>query len=101
MWSVQRDAVAGGRGLVAQRGVGGLRLVQHVDLLAERLGDGLLGAEVDGAHVAVDEDLVAVERLAGDAGGLDDERDRQRPRDDGGVAADRAFLENDAREPRP
>ena len=63
----ERDAVAGGRRLVAQRGVGGLRLVQHLDLLAEGLGDGLLGPEVDDALVAVDEDRVAVQRLAGDA----------------------------------
>ena len=87
-----------GRGLVAQGGVGRLRLVQHLDLLAERLGDGLLRAEVDDALVAVDEDGVAVLRLAGDALGLDDQRDRQRPGDDGGVAADRAFLEHDAAE---
>ena len=40
--------------------------------------------------------VVAVQRLAGDAGGLDDQRDRQRPGDDGGVAADRALLEHHA-----
>ena len=39
--------------------------------------DGLLGAQVDDALVAVDEDRVAVQRLAGDALGLDHQRDGQ------------------------
>ena len=50
------------------------------------------------AVVAVDQDGVAVRRLAGDARRLDHQRDRQRPGDDGGVAADRAFLEHHAEE---
>ena len=84
------------RRLVAQRRIGRLRLVQHLDLLAEGLGDGLLGAQVDVAVVAVDQDRVAVQRLAGDARRLDDQRDRQRPGDDRRVAADRALLEHHA-----
>ncbi len=68
--------------------------MEHVHLLAERLGDVFLGAQVDMPLVAIDEDGVAVQRLAGDARGLDDQRDGERAGDDGGVAADRAFLEH-------
>ena len=72
--------------------------MQHVDLLAEGLGDGLLGPQVDVAEVAVDEDRVAVQRLAGDARRMDHERDRERAGDDRRVAPDRALLEHHAAE---
>jgi hypothetical protein len=89
-----RHPVARRRRLVAQRCVGLLRLRAHVDLLAKRLGDALLGAEMHRAHVAIHEDQVAVLRLARDPLRMDHERDRQRAGDDRRVAADRTLLEH-------
>ncbi len=54
---------------------------------------------MDIALLAVDQNRVAVHGLAGDALGLDDQRDRQRPRHDRGMAADRAFFEHHAAQP--
>ena len=97
---VQRDRRAAGRRCrqVAQAGVAGLRLGLHGDLVAEGVGDRVFGAQVDDALIAVDKDAVAVQRLGGDAFGVDDKRNGQRARDDGGMAADRAFLEHHALE---
>ena len=86
-------------GLVADRGVAFLGLGGHRHLVAEGVHDGFVGPQVGDALVAVDEDQVAVQRLGGDALGMDDERDGERPGDDGGVAADGAFLEHDPLEP--
>ena len=46
--------------------------------------------------IAVDHDMIAVQRLVGDALCVDHQRDCQRTGNDGGVAADRAFFQNDA-----
>ena len=88
-------------GFVADRGVALLRGGAHRDLVAEGGGHGFLGPQVNDARVAVDQDRVAVQRLLGDALGMNDKRDRKRPRDDGGVACDRAFLQHDATQRAP
>ena len=84
-------AAGGDGGQAAQVGVSFLRLGLHRDLVAERGGHAVLGAQVDDPGVAVDENRVAVQRLDCDPARVDDQRDRQRPRDDGRVAADAAF----------
>ena len=71
-----------------------MRLGLHRHLVAKGAGDGFFGAQVGNALIAIDQDMVAVQRLAGDAGGVDHQRNRQRPRHDCGVTADRAFLQH-------
>ena len=90
---VGRNAVC-----VADRGIAFLRLGLHGHLVAKGADHGFVRAQVHDALVAVDQDLVAVQRLVGDAVDMDHQRDRQGAGDDGGMAADRAFLQHHALE---
>ena len=95
---MQSDAASaeGFGGFVADRGVAFLCLGLHRDLVAEGGGDGVVGAQVDGALIAVHHDEVAVQRLGRDAAGADHQRDRQCAGDDSGMRADGAFFQHDA-----
>ena len=84
------------RRLVAEAGIALLRLGLHRHLVAEGVDDAVLGAQVDDALVAVDQDLVAVQRLGGDAARVEHQRDRPGAGDDRGVAADRPLFQHHA-----
>ena len=72
----------------------GLRL--HRDFVAEGRHHSVIGAQMGNALVAVDHDVIAIERFCRDAGGVDDQRDRQRAGNNGCVAADGTFFEHDS-----
>ena len=46
------------------------------------------------AGIAINQNGIAIQRLGGNAAGMDDKRDGQGPRDDGGVTSDRSFLQH-------
>ena len=83
-------------GQAAQAGVAFLRLGLHGDFFAKGAGDGVVGAKVDNALIAVDKNGIAVQRLGQDAVGVDHQRDRQCAGDDGGVRPDGAFVQHHA-----
>ena len=74
----------------------GLRL--HRDFVAEGRDHSVIGAQMSDTLIAVDHDVIAIERFCGDAGRVDDQRDRQRAGNNGSVAADGAFFEHDSLE---
>ena len=83
-------------GQATQGGIALLGGGLHGDLVAEGAGHRFLGAQVDDALVAIDKDLVAIQRLGHDAVGMDHQRDGQRAGHDGGMGADGAFFQHHA-----
>ena len=88
-------AAFGDRRFVADRRIAFLRLGLHRDFVAEGRSNGFLGAQMHHALFAIHHDPVAVQRIIGHAAGVDDQRDRQRPRDNRGMAANRPALQHD------
>ena len=89
-------AVQRGGGQIAQRRIAFLRLGLHGDLVAEAAGHGVVGAQMHHALIAVDQNLVAVQRLGNHALGVNHHRNRQRAGHNRRMAADRAFFQHHA-----
>jgi len=94
-------AAKGLRRLVADRGIPLLRLGLHRHLVTKGRGHGVVGTQVHNTLVAIDKDEITVERLGGDALGIDDQRNRQRARDDRSMRADSPLLEHDPAQAPP
>ena len=94
------DALAAHRNRVevADRRVTFLRLGLHGDLVAKGVDHRVLGAQMHDAVVAVDEDMVAIQRLCRDAVDVDHQWNRKRAGHDGGVRPDGPFLQHDPTE---